>query len=82
MGQPKCAIEILTQNFLDEIKKVVFEKEETVREVLEECEKLRNLVKKKDEKILTLQEEVQNKNDDLLSKDLELHRKVSLYKLN
>ena len=82
MGQPKCAIEILTQNFLEEIKKVVFEKEETVREVLEECEKLRNLVKKKDEKILTLQEEVQNKNDDLLSKDLELHRKVSLYKLN
>ena len=79
MGQPKCAIEILTQNFLNEIKKVVFEKEETVREVLEECEKLRNLVKKKDEKILTLQEEVQNRNDDLLSKDLELHRKVSLY---
>ena len=79
MGQPKCAIEILTRNFLEEIKKVVFEKEETVREVLEECEKLRNLVKKKDEKILTLQEEVQNRNDDLLSKDLELHRKVSLY---
>ena len=79
MGQPKCAIEILTQNFLNEIKKVVFEKEETVREVLEECEKLRNLVKKKDEKILTLQEEVQNRNDDLLSKDLELHRKVFLY---
>ena len=76
MGQSKCTIEILTQNFLEEIKKVVLEKEETVREVLAECEKLRNLVTQKEGKIRKLEEEVQNRRDDILSKDLELHRKL------